>query len=223
MPQHKQLPCQPLAIPPLKTQIYLLGMQIALLRIFDEKVNTMTSVASPSRSSTSLAPHPVTATSFRDAMARLGSAVHIVTTDGAHGWAGFAASAVCSVTDGPPTLLVCIRRDSSAYSAVIGNGVLCVNTLEAGQEHLSQLFGGKTPMHERRAAAEWTDLSTAAPVLVNARIAFDCHITQCTSIGTHDVLFCTVADIASGAQSLGGLYYAERRYWQLADASSLLS
>lgn len=43
---------------------------------------------------------------FRDAMARLGSAVNIITTDGPAGRAGFTASAVCSVTDTPPTLLV---------------------------------------------------------------------------------------------------------------------
>lgn len=38
---------------------------------------------------------------FRDAMARLGSAVNIITTDGPAGRAGFTASAVCSVTDAP--------------------------------------------------------------------------------------------------------------------------
>jgi Conserved protein/domain typically associated with flavoprotein oxygenases, DIM6/NTAB family len=41
---------------------------------------------------------------FRNAMARLGSAVNIITTDGPAGRAGFTASAVCSVTDTPPTL-----------------------------------------------------------------------------------------------------------------------
>jgi flavin reductase len=45
---------------------------------------------------------------YRDAMACLGAAVSIVTTDGAAGRAGFSASAVCSVTDDPPTLLVCL-------------------------------------------------------------------------------------------------------------------
>ncbi len=47
---------------------------------------------------------------YRDAMARLGAAVSIVTTDGPAGRAGFTASAVCSVTDDPPTLLVCMNR-----------------------------------------------------------------------------------------------------------------
>lgn len=41
--------------------------------------------------------------SFRDAMAHVGAAVNIITTDGPAGRAGFTASAVCSVTDTPPT------------------------------------------------------------------------------------------------------------------------
>lgn len=44
---------------------------------------------------------------FRDAMSCMGAAVNIITTDGPAGRAGFTASAVCSVTDTPPTLLVC--------------------------------------------------------------------------------------------------------------------
>ena len=42
---------------------------------------------------------------FKDAMARRATAVHLVTTDGDTGRHGFTASAVCSVTDSPPSLL----------------------------------------------------------------------------------------------------------------------
>jgi flavin reductase (DIM6/NTAB) family NADH-FMN oxidoreductase RutF len=41
---------------------------------------------------------------YRDAMACLGAAVNVVTTDRSAGRAGFTASAVCSVTDDPPTV-----------------------------------------------------------------------------------------------------------------------
>ena len=81
---------------------------------------------------------------YRDAMACLGAAVNIVTTDGRAGRAGFTASAVCSVTDNPPTLLVCMNRGSSAYASVRENGVVCVNVLSARHERLSRLFGGKS-------------------------------------------------------------------------------
>ena len=56
----------------------------------------------------------VTRQDFRDAMARLGAAVNIITTGGPAGRGGFTASAVCSVTDDPPTLLVCMNRNATA-------------------------------------------------------------------------------------------------------------
>ncbi|ULK97194.1 flavin reductase [Bradyrhizobium sp. I71] len=84
------------------------------------------------------------------------AAVNIVTTDGVAGRAGLTASAICSVTDDPPTLLVCINRGSFAYASVMRNKVVCVNVLPARHEPLSRLFGGKAPAEERFAAAAWS-------------------------------------------------------------------
>jgi flavin reductase len=91
----------------------------------------------------------VSSQDYRDAMACLGAAVTIVTTDGPAGRAGFTASAVCSVTDNSPILLVCLNRGSSAYASVKGNGVVCVNVLSARHEPLSRQFGGGIPVDER--------------------------------------------------------------------------
>lgn len=129
---------------------------------------------------------------YRDAMACLGAAVNIVTTDGSAGRAGFTASAMCSVTDDPPTLLVCINRASSAYASVTHNKVVCVNVLSARHESLSRLFGGKVPAEQRFAAAAWSTLETGAPVLTDCAAAFDCRIEDILNVGTHDVLFCRV-------------------------------
>lgn len=108
---------------------------------------------------------------YRDAMARLGAAVSIVTTDGSGGRAGFTASAICSVTGDPPTLLVCINRASSAYPSMTRNKVVCVNVLSARHEQLSRLFGGKVPAEKRFAAALWSTLETGAPVLADCSAA----------------------------------------------------
>src|ERR1700761_4204446 len=88
-------------------------------------------------------PEPVTIVEqklFRDAMARLGAAVHIITTAGPGGKAGFTATAVCSVSDQPATLLVCLNRNSASTPVLAENGVLCVNTLAATEEGLADLF-----------------------------------------------------------------------------------
>lgn len=151
---------------------------------------------------------------YRNAMARLGAAVNVITTDGPAGRAGFTASAVCSVTDEPPTLLVCLNRSASVYPIFQANGVLCVNVLGAGQQQLSTLFGGKTPMAERFAAAEWHASRSGVPVLAEAAAAFECRVVNRTEVGTHDVLFCEVDAVRMGTAA-HGLVYFDRRYHDL--------
>ncbi|MGA1805161.1 flavin reductase [Rhizobium sp. HT1-10] len=151
---------------------------------------------------------------FRNAMANMGAAVTIITTDGPGGKAGFAATAVCSVTDSPATLLVCLNRTASVFDAVMGNKALCVNVLAAGHESLSTLFGGKTPVEERFAAADWHYGVTGAPVLEDAMVSFDCLLTEMTDVGTHRVLFCAVKAIRENPAEKALVYY-KRAYHHL--------
>jgi len=151
---------------------------------------------------------------FRHAMSRLGAAVNIITTDGPAGRAGFTASAVCSVTDEPPTLLVCLNRSASVYQTVKDNGVLCVNVLGAGHQDISNLFGGKTPMDERFAAGQWWVGPSGSPVLEDAGVSFDCRLSQISEVGTHDVLICEVMSITVG-EAARSLIYFNRQYHEL--------
>ncbi|OZT82212.1 4-hydroxyphenylacetate 3-monooxygenase reductase subunit, partial [Vibrio sp. 03_296] len=51
---------------------------------------------------------------FRDAMSKLAAAVNIVTTGGVAGTVGITATAVCSVSDSPATVLACVNRNSAS-------------------------------------------------------------------------------------------------------------
>jgi flavin reductase len=164
---------------------------------------------------------PVSRQEFRDAMARLGAAVNVVTTDGVAGRVGLTASAVCSVTDAPPTLLVCLNRSSRANGPFKRNGVLCVNTLAAGQDTLSDLFAGKGGMEPeaRFAAARWTRLVTGAPVLEEAAVvSFDCRIAEIVEKGTHSVLFAEIEAIRQGADGAALIWYG-RDYHPVGNAA----
>ncbi|WP_233838193.1 flavin reductase [Paraburkholderia sp. ZP32-5] len=154
----------------------------------------------------------IDASGYRDAMARLGAAVHIVTSSGAAGVVGLTASAVCSVTDAPPTLLVCLNRKSSAHDALISNRVLCVNTLGAKHEDLSRRFASGVPMAERFGGANWHVMETGSPVLGDALVAFDCRIISSIRQGTHSVLLCEVARTRVDGAAEPGLMYFARRY-----------
>lgn len=150
-----------------------------------------------------MAAEPVTRQSFRNAMARLGAAVTIVTTDGPGGRAGLTASAVCSVTDDPPTLLVCVNRASSSAAAFRANGVLCVNLLSAAQQALSNRFAGMdgaATMADRFSLGAWRPGGTGAPVLEGAVASLDCRIADIVEKGTHSVLFAEVQSVAFGPE-----------------------
>jgi len=154
--------------------------------------------------------------SYRDAMARLGAAVNVITTDGPGGRCGFTASAVCSVTDTPPTLLVCVNRTNDSYAPLKANRVLCVNTLAGAHEDISTIFAGLTE-HEASARFDrgnWQTLSTGSPVLADATVAFDCRMTESVEIGTHTVFFCEVEAIQIG-EVRDTLIYYERSYHRL--------
>lgn len=153
----------------------------------------------------------VPASAYREAMAQLASAVHLVTTDGPGGRAGLTATSVCSVSDGPPTLLVCLNRNASAYPIFLRNGVLCINTLAAAHEALAADFAGRLKQAERFGGREWGALRTGAPVLPDALVAFDCLIVDRHGVGTHDVLICAVEALA-GINAAEGLLYAGRHY-----------
>ena len=144
----------------------------------------------------------VSAATFRDGMAALASAISIVTTDGEGGAHGLTASAVCSVSDTPATILVCINRTASAHPHIVRHGVMAINVLHAGQSGLSDRFASRDhTMAERFAGATWRRGRTGAPLLEGALANLDCRISEIRDVGTHAVVFAHVLDIAVAADA----------------------
>ena len=153
---------------------------------------------------------------FREAMSRLGAAVHVITTAGPGGKTGATATAVCSVSDAPPMLLMCLNRRSQTNPAVVENGVFCVNTLGDGGAEIADIFAGRTGVSgsDRFGSGDWTVLTTASPVLASAVAVFDCRIVEVRSVGSHNVFFGAVEAVRLGP---GGpvLVYHDRAYKRL--------
>jgi flavin reductase len=162
---------------------------------------------------------------FRDAMARLPAGVTIVTSDGPAGNCGVTASSVCSVSDEPPTLLVCIKRSSRNNTVFKQNQRVCVNVLRSsGQDLASQFAQSSQVATTRFAEPRWT-VSTAPlllddvdampalplPVLKDALVSLQCRITDQAEVGSHTVFYCTVDDIQLGTPG-SALVYFERQF-----------
>lgn len=150
---------------------------------------------------------------FRDAMSRLAAAVTVVTSDGPGGLCGCTASAVCSVSDAPPVLLVCINRASRNNAILKQNQALCVNILRAGQQEMALRFAqssGPLPGDQRFSDGGWSrdGADGAAPFLPDALVSLDCRITDIAEIGSHTVFYCTVDAVRFGEAAPALVYFA---------------
>ncbi|MFC3127700.1 flavin reductase [Pseudoroseomonas globiformis] len=158
----------------------------------------------------------VTQQAFRAAMSHLAAAVNIITTDGVAGRGGMTASAVCSVTDAPPTLLTCINHSARLNAMIKQNGVFGVNVLAAAHQDISGLFANnKEEMEARFSMGAWSRLTTGAPVLDEAPVSFDCSVTQVVEAGTHTIFLGEVVGLRVTEGEPDGLVYFRRGYRQI--------
>ncbi|WP_424406948.1 4-hydroxyphenylacetate 3-monooxygenase, reductase component [Pasteurella sp. PK-2025] len=159
---------------------------------------------------------------FRDAMAKLAAGVNILTTNGQAGKCGLTATAVCSVTDSPPTLMACINRESQMNAVFKKNKRLCVNILHANQVDLAQHFAGfrESCMDER---FEWDIWHTptdphSPPCLKEALANLSGNVVEVQEIGTHSVFLVELDQIqinAFEAENAPSLVYFAREFHQV--------
>ncbi|EEG84431.1 MULTISPECIES: 4-hydroxyphenylacetate 3-monooxygenase, reductase component [Proteus] len=150
---------------------------------------------------------------FRDAMASLGAAVNIVATNGDAGCCGLTATAVCSVTDNPPTVMVCINSKSQMNSIFQENGKLSINILNHEQEEMACHFAGMTglAMADRFTQPGWQNGQLQQPVLTNALACLEGDIHDVRQVGTHFVYMTEIKTI-SVREDGDGLIYFKRRF-----------
>lgn len=150
---------------------------------------------------------------YRDAMARFAGAVHVVTTDGPAGRRGATVIAACSVSDAPPTVLVCLNRENTKNDIFVRNGNFALNTLASDQETIAAAFSGLTGLapDERFSVGQWDMIESGAPTLLGALAVFDCEIIDTKDHATHRILFGKVKGIRIG-DAPDPLLYFNRSY-----------
>ena len=127
---------------------------------------------------------------FRQGMRRVPGAVAIIAT--AHGGdrRGFTATAWCSLSVDPPTLLVCANRSGGAHDLIAASRIFTVNQLAVGQHDVAGVFsgaGGVAGGDRFKAAGSWSTLATGAPVLDKAVANYDCELVESVRYTTHSV------------------------------------
>jgi flavin reductase len=151
---------------------------------------------------------------FREAMSRVAGHVHVIATSGPAGLAGVTATAVTSVSDSPPSMLVCLNASSATLEKIRANGVFSVNALAADHESLAKVFAGEGGLDgaQRFRRGEGWDLTGRAPRLKGALACLVCAVANMTPVGSHVVLVGHVETAGAGADGLP-LMYHRRAYW----------
>src|SRR6478752_3324332 len=128
---------------------------------------------------------PVDAGQFKIGMRTLAGAVNIITSMHSGHRYGMTATAVCSATADPPTVLACINKLATTHGAVSKSKVFCVNVLRAENWELSTTFSGAQSGETRFKSRDWTHLATGSPVLIDSLVSFDCRVVKKLVHGTH--------------------------------------
>src|SRR3982751_4969877 len=85
---------------------------------------------------------PVDPQQFKLGMRTLAGAVNIITSMNSGHRYGMTATAVCSASAEPPTVLACINKIATTHDAVAKSKVFCVNVLRTDNWELSTTFSG---------------------------------------------------------------------------------
>lgn len=130
---------------------------------------------------------PVTREVFREAMARVAAPVSVVTTlcreDGRP--RAFTASAMCSLSEEPPLLLICVNRAGRAHDVFTTADRFLVNVLTHEQAHAAKAFA----RHERaEAEAALAPLEGGLPGLSGVAARFLCTREDVLPGGDHSIL-----------------------------------
>jgi flavin reductase len=158
---------------------------------------------------------PVDGQQFRLGMRTLAGAVNIITSAHAGHRYGMTATAVCSATAEPPTVLVCINKLAVTHDAIAKAKAFCVNVLRAEDWELSTIFSGAQTGETRFKNGNWTRLTTGSPALVDALVSFDCRVVKKLAHGTHSIFLGEVEQILIGKKGKP-LLYSDGQYAKLA-------
>jgi flavin reductase (DIM6/NTAB) family NADH-FMN oxidoreductase RutF len=162
---------------------------------------------------------PIDSGTFRALMQNLAGAVAIIATGSVGSRTGLTATAVCPLSDNPPTLIACVNRSASATPHIRFHRRFSVNLLSDSQAWLAERFAGRTGVsgEDRFALGSWIVSPANAPILSNALASLECTLVEEHEYATHAVFTGTIT-WATANDHASPLVYFRRRFGSFSGA-----
>ena len=154
-------------------------------------------------------------TKFKNLMRHQAGAVTIISVGTEGQRTGLTATAMCSLSDTPPTVLICVNRNASAHAPIRACKCFAVNLLSRDHGDLARRFSTKIVEGEARFDADaWDTLDTGAPALKDALATLDCRLVDEHEFKTHSIF---IGEVREGRfrEDVEPLLYFRGDFWDL--------
>jgi flavin reductase (DIM6/NTAB) family NADH-FMN oxidoreductase RutF len=150
----------------------------------------------------------VDSNTLRMTMRQWSTGVTVVTTVAGDERAGMTVSSFTSVSLEPPTVLVCLNKETYAHDLVLRSGVFAISMLGVGQEALSNRFAGLDPtVTDRFEGLSLITADTGSPLLPGAIAWLDCIVKSTHDTTTHTIFFGEVVFAGADPERAPLVYY----------------
>lgn len=145
-------------------------------------------------------------------MRRFAASVCIISLKDKHGVAhAMTATAVTSLSDNPPALLVCVNKNATAYQALTDGQPFCVNVLNQSQAELSAHCASKAEA-DRFTKGLWKNHVNGLPYLEEAEAAFFCRNDKIVEYGSHIIAIGQLTEVLTADSAVAPLLYVDGKY-----------
>jgi len=155
---------------------------------------------------------------MRDTLRLWASGVAVVSTADSICRAGMSVSAFNSLSLDPPTILVCLQKDTRTAEVIQSSGIFAVSILGADQAYVSDRFAGRVPLPEGEDRFDCFPIITAqtgVPILADAIAWLDCKLNAIHDGNTHWIIVGEVVATGHQTENVAPLLYFDRNYHTL--------
>ncbi len=158
--------------------------------------------------------HQDLAEGMRAGMRHLASGVTVVATRSKDGTChAMTVTSMTSISDDPPSVLVCLHDVSTTYKSFSSTDIFSVNVLGVDQQDVSDRCAFTPENEDRFSVGKWVNKEdVGAPFLEGALANFLCRVTQKISYGTHTILIGNIEKAFTSNEDSNPLIYLRGGY-----------
>jgi cob(II)yrinic acid a,c-diamide reductase len=156
-----------------------------------------------------IADNGTVADSFVMAMREFAATVTVITSSLNGKRSGLTATAVCSLSNDPPSLIACVNRETNTHPIIQQSRRFCINLLIEDQQRVAEIFAGPSGVDGEEKftdAGQWVEGVLGLPILSDGLANIICDLTDTVDVKTHSIFVGHVKDVVFPRQGKPLMY-----------------